>query len=136
MFQVQADIAGRVAQALDVALGAAERQRLAERPTANLAAYDAYLKGEEISARLVPAIPSRLRRAAGYYEQAVALDSTFALGLGAALAGALVYLRASAARRGEPVRLAHEAAERALALAPERRRGPPGAGRLLREPAR
>ena len=34
-------------QALDVALGAPQKQTLAERPTENLAAYDAFLKGEE-----------------------------------------------------------------------------------------
>ena len=44
-------------------------------PTQNLAAYDAYLKGEEISQRLGDA--SKLRQAIGYYEQAVALDSGF-----------------------------------------------------------
>ncbi len=47
VFQVQADIAGQVAQALNVALGAGEKQALAQKPTQNLAAYDAYLKGEE-----------------------------------------------------------------------------------------
>jgi TolB-like protein len=46
VFQVQADIASRVAQALDVALGATTKQQLSERPTANLAAYDAFLRGE------------------------------------------------------------------------------------------
>ena len=38
--------AARVAEALGLALGAGERERLAERPTENLAAYDAFLKGE------------------------------------------------------------------------------------------
>jgi non-specific serine/threonine protein kinase len=47
VFQVQADIAARVAGALGVALGAKQRQALATKPTANLAAYDVYLKGEE-----------------------------------------------------------------------------------------
>ena len=75
VFQVQADIAGQVAQALNVALGAGEKQALAQKPTQNLAAYDAYLKGEEISQRLGDA--SKLRQAIGYYEQAVALDSGF-----------------------------------------------------------
>ena len=45
VFEVQADIAGRVAAALDLALGAEEREALAAAPTANLAAYDAYLAG-------------------------------------------------------------------------------------------
>src|SRR6185295_15710759 len=47
VFQVQADIAGRVAEALNVALGAPQKKTLAEKPTENLAAYEAYLKGEE-----------------------------------------------------------------------------------------
>ena len=46
VFQVQADIANQVASALDIALGSGQRQTLTEKPTANLAAYDAYLKGE------------------------------------------------------------------------------------------
>ena len=49
VFQVQSDIASRVAQALGVALGAGEEKRLSEKPTQNLAAYDAFLKGEEAS---------------------------------------------------------------------------------------
>ena len=49
VFQVQSDIATKVAQALGGALGAGEEKRLSEKPTQNLAAYDAFLKGEEIS---------------------------------------------------------------------------------------
>ena len=69
VFQVQADVAARVAEALGVALGAGERERLAEQPTENLAAYDAFLKGEEAAGKLrgprgVPA-SARLLRARG-----------------------------------------------------------------------
>jgi TolB-like protein/tetratricopeptide (TPR) repeat protein len=78
VFQVQTDIATRVAQALDVALGTDEQRQLSERPTSNLAAYDAYLKAEETNA-FATGDPVDLRRAIQYYEQAVALDSTFAL---------------------------------------------------------
>jgi serine/threonine-protein kinase len=77
VFQVQADIAGRVAEALDLALGASQKKTLAEKPTENLAAYEAFLKGEEASHGLAVAEPQALRRAIEYYEQAVALDSTF-----------------------------------------------------------
>ena len=49
VFQVQSDIATKVAQALGGALGAGEEQRLSEKPTENLAAYDAFLKGEAAS---------------------------------------------------------------------------------------
>ncbi len=51
VFQVQSDIATRVAQALGAALGAGEEKRLSEKPTQNVAAYDAFLQGEEISNR-------------------------------------------------------------------------------------
>ena len=49
VFQVQADIATKVASALNAALGDSVRHELAAKPTANLAAYDAYLKGEAAS---------------------------------------------------------------------------------------
>ena len=52
VFQVQADIADQVADALDVALADSVRAGLAARPTANLEAYDAFLKGEAASASM------------------------------------------------------------------------------------
>jgi serine/threonine-protein kinase len=78
VFQVQADIAGRVAQALDVALGSGERRSIEARPTENVAAYDAYLKGWETSRGGTVTDPVTNRRALLYYEQAIALDSGFA----------------------------------------------------------
>ena len=112
VFQVQADIASRVAQALDVAIGAGQREVLAEKPTANLAAYDAFLKGE--GSGIGSDVPSQ-RRAIGFYEQAVALDSTFAQAWAhLARAHALVYyLGAPTAADAEAARTA---AERAVAL--------------------
>jgi eukaryotic-like serine/threonine-protein kinase len=77
VFQVQADIAGRVAEALDVALGAPQKRTLAEKPTDNLPAYEAFLKGEEVSEGLGTADPRDVHRAIDYYSQAVALDSAF-----------------------------------------------------------
>ena len=44
VFQVQADIAMKVASALNAALGDSVRHELAVKPTENLAAYDAYLE--------------------------------------------------------------------------------------------
>src|SRR3989441_9688203 len=71
VFEVQGRIAEQVAQALDVKLGTGLKATLEQRPTQNLAAYDAFLRGEAASAT------DDLRRAISYYEQAVALDSTF-----------------------------------------------------------
>jgi serine/threonine-protein kinase len=77
VFQVQADIAGRVSEALDVALGAPQKRTLAEKPTENLPAYEAFLKGEEASQGLAANDLRDLDHAIDYYSQAVALDSTF-----------------------------------------------------------
>jgi serine/threonine protein kinase/tetratricopeptide (TPR) repeat protein len=117
VFQVQTDIAGRVAQALDVALGTTERQTLAARPTASLPAYDAFLKGEEISARISTIDPVAMRRAAAYYEQAVALDSTFATAW-AQLSRARSVIAGIGGTTVDQGTIARAAAERALALAP------------------
>ena len=74
VFKVQADIAGQVAEALDVELAPKEKQQLETRPTTNMAAYDAYLQGNEVFDQ---GLPVPLQRAAGLYGRAVALDSTF-----------------------------------------------------------
>jgi eukaryotic-like serine/threonine-protein kinase len=117
VFQVQADIAGRVARALDVALGAGEQQQLAEKPTQNLAAYDVYLKGVE--AYNTGATPLTLRQAIGRFEQAVALDTTFAIAW-ARLSQAASLLNGVAAPSPAVAARSLQAAERALALAPDR----------------
>ena len=87
VFQVQADIAGQVVQALNVALGDSAKQELASKPTQSLPAYEAFLRGEAASQGMLGDPPS-LRQAIAAYEQAVALDSTLCPGLGAARAGA------------------------------------------------
>jgi eukaryotic-like serine/threonine-protein kinase len=122
VFQVQADVAKQVAQALDLALGSAQRAALAERPTANAAAYDAYLKGEAASQALGTGDPLRLRTAIGFYEQAVALDSGFAQAWAElSRAHSLIYANGSPSPGSD--RRAREAAERALRLAPNQPAG-------------
>jgi TolB-like protein len=71
---VQAGIAAQVAGALGVALGAHDEQQLAAKPTANIPAWEMFLKGKALSGSNDP---GSLAQAAGFYEQAVALDSTF-----------------------------------------------------------
>ena len=77
VFQVQADIASRVAQALDVALGTGAQEQLAQRPTRNVAAYDAFLRGEQLSQSMAVSDPNLLRKAIALYEQAATLDPEF-----------------------------------------------------------
>jgi eukaryotic-like serine/threonine-protein kinase len=121
VFAVQSEIATKVAQALGAALGSSEEKRLSEKPTQNLAAYDAFLKGEEIGNRGAVDPPS-LRKQIGFYEQAVALDPGFAQAwAGVSNASSTLYFNGTptptlAAR-------AREAGEKAVALAPNRPEG-------------
>ena len=78
VFQVQGDIAGKVADALGLALADSTQRQLTAKPTENLAAYDEYLKGEAASQAMSVSDPASLRRAIGFYERAIELDSTFA----------------------------------------------------------
>jgi eukaryotic-like serine/threonine-protein kinase len=118
VFQVQADMASQVASALNVALGAGERQTLTQKPTQNLAAYDAFLKGEASQGLNVLTGPT-LRSAVTYYEQAVTLDSTFAdAWVQLARAQAAYYFNVTP--NPTSAEAAKRAAERAVMLAPGR----------------
>jgi TolB-like protein/lipoprotein NlpI len=122
VFQVQSDIASKVAQSLGVALGAGEERRLSAKPTQNLAAYDAFLKGEEASAAMVANDPASLRKALALYEQAVALDPDFAQGWArVSVASGLLYR--NSIPRPELAERSRKAAEKAMALAPGRPEG-------------
>jgi len=77
VFQMQTDIAGRVAEQLQVALPDAA-QTLAGRPTANLNAYDAYLRGVALGQSKGGSVDIE-RREVALFKEAVTLDSTFAL---------------------------------------------------------
>jgi TolB-like protein/tetratricopeptide (TPR) repeat protein len=121
VFQVQSEIATKVAQALGAALGASEEKRLSERPTQNLAAYDAFLKGEEIRNSGTVDPPS-LRKEIGFYEQAVALDPGFAQAwAGVSSANSLLY--SNSTPTPALAERARQAGERAVALAPNRPEG-------------
>ena len=119
VFEVQADIAGRVADALNIALGADEKKNLADKPTANLAAYDAFLKGEALSAGMATQNPPDLRRAIGFYRQATTLDTAFVPAWAQLARAHAVLYRASVPSR-ETAEQAREAAQRARSLGPNR----------------
>jgi TolB-like protein/tetratricopeptide (TPR) repeat protein len=121
VFAVQSEIATKVAQALGGALGAGEEKRLSEKPTQNLAAYDAYLKGEEIlNSGAVD--PASLRKVIAFYEQAVALDPGFAQAwAGVSVGNSVLYTNSTPAPA--LAERARQAAEKAVALAPNRPEG-------------
>jgi serine/threonine-protein kinase len=118
VFAMQADIASRVAGAMNVALGGGARAQLVAAPTKDPAAYDAYLRGREI----VRTDPVDLRRRLRFFQRAVALDSTFVLAwVERARVASILY------SNGVPdpalAREAKQSVERAIALAPERGEG-------------
>jgi serine/threonine-protein kinase len=76
-FDVQRQVALSVAEALDVALSPQDRATLAERPTENAAAFDAYLRGISTFEQTVTAAGTA--RAAEYMVEAAKLDSGFLL---------------------------------------------------------
>jgi serine/threonine-protein kinase len=81
IFAVQTQIAREVADALQVNLTAREQQTLAVKPTNNLEAHDAYLRGLAFEARSRSPFysPDLVGKATAFYQQAVQLDPNFAL---------------------------------------------------------
>jgi serine/threonine-protein kinase len=119
VFKVQAEIAGDVAQALDVALGDSARQQLAARPTQNLQAYDAFLRGEQLIITEGKTDIGSVRLAAAAYGEAVQRDPGFALAW-ARLARAEALRYNLGDLTDSVLQAAHGAAKRALELAPDR----------------
>jgi TolB-like protein/Flp pilus assembly protein TadD len=122
VFQVQSDIAARVGEALGVALAETQEKSHADKPTANVAAYDAFLRGEDASALMTRNDPPSLRRALAFYEQAVALDPSFALAW-ARIGSANALLYTNSVPTPELAERSRQAAEKAIALAPDRAEG-------------
>ena len=76
VFEVQDDIARRIAEALRVTLSPQELEALAVKPTENLQAYDLYLRGKRYARRQTR---QDLEFALQMFESAVAMDPSFAL---------------------------------------------------------
>jgi len=76
VFEVQDEIAQKIAGALRITLSPQEQQALSKKPTENLQAYDLYLRGRNYGRRVGR---QDLQVAVQMYESAVALDPAFAL---------------------------------------------------------
>lgn len=118
LFSIQREIATAIAGMLKKTLTPDDVNSLAAVPTANVEAYQAYLKGRHLTHQAHVDGETALK-AIAELERAVAMDSTFALAY-AELARAharVYYLRMdqNEARRA----MASQAADRAIALAPE-----------------
>ena len=76
VFEVQDEIARKIAQALRITLSPQEQEALAAKPTENMEAYDLYLRGKSYARRLTR---QDMEFALQMFENAVAQDPNFAL---------------------------------------------------------
>jgi len=76
VFEVQDEIAQKIAAALRITLSPQEQKALSAKPTENLQAYDLYLRGRNYARRVAR---QDLQFALQMYENAVALDPDFAM---------------------------------------------------------
>lgn len=76
IFQIQTDVALRIANALQAELSVEERDRIGQEATHDLEAYQLYLKGRHWFIRFTQ---ESMMRAIDYFERAVAVDPSYAL---------------------------------------------------------
>ena len=76
LFAIQTEISQRIAEALKATLSPEEQERISDRPTENLAAYNAFMRGRQLIASRNTA---DLQQARKEFERAVELDPDFAL---------------------------------------------------------
>jgi TolB-like protein len=79
LFEIQGDVARRVATSLAAQLSPEERHRIGSQPTDNLAAYELYLLGRYHFATRYTMEGEAVDRAAEFYRRAIEADSGFAL---------------------------------------------------------
>jgi TolB-like protein/class 3 adenylate cyclase/Tfp pilus assembly protein PilF len=112
IFEVESDIAAKIADALQARLTGAERRAISAQPTKNAAAHELYLKGRYHWRNFYAPGYERVRE---YFEQAAALDPTYA----PAYVGVSLYHSWAAANAIFPSEhwpLAEEAVRKALSL--------------------
>src|SRR5712692_7861180 len=112
VFEVQDEMARKIAEALRVTLSPEELEALAVKPTENLQAYDLYLRGKRYARRQTR---QDLEFALQMFENAVAMDPSFALAY-AACANACAMFYCNYSRDQVWVERAREASGKAVAL--------------------
>ena len=112
VFEVQDEMARKIAEALRITLSPQEIEALAVKPTENLQAYDLYLRGKRYARRQTR---QDLEFALQMFENAVAMDASFALAY-AACANACAMFYCNYSREQVWVERAREASGRAVAL--------------------
>ena len=77
VFQIQSKVAQRVADAMKIQLNRGEQQTLAARPTDNVEAYEAYLRGRTLVDASATGVSASILRGVGVLQHAVELDPKF-----------------------------------------------------------
>jgi serine/threonine protein kinase len=112
VFEIQDEMARKIAEALRVTLSPQELEALAVKPTENLQAYDLYLRGKRYARRQTR---QDLEFALQMFENAVAMDASFALAY-AASANACAMFYCNYSRDQVWVERARESSGKAVAL--------------------
>ena len=115
IFEVQDEIAHKIAEALRIKLTPQEQAELAAKPTENLQAYDLYLRGRSYARRRTT---RDMEFALQMFENAVKLDPGFALAW-AAIANGCAHAQYWSGPGGTYMERAQSASLRAVALAPD-----------------
>ena len=114
IFEIQDEIASKIAEALKLRLTAAEEKEIRRKPTQNLQAYDFYLRGRAMAHHR---IKNENLQAIEMYRKAIELDPDFALAW-SGLADAYAMRYDLWERTDENIEMAHKASRRALELQP------------------
>jgi serine/threonine protein kinase/Tfp pilus assembly protein PilF len=112
VFEIQDEMARKIAEALRVTLSPQELEALSAKPTENLQAYDLFLRGKRYARRQTR---QDLEFALQMFENAVAMDPSFALAY-AACANACAMFYCNYSRDQVWVERAREASGKAVAL--------------------
>ncbi|MGI8957565.1 MAG: tetratricopeptide repeat protein [Chthoniobacterales bacterium] len=121
IFAVQSEVAMKIADSLRAKLSGHEQKMMAEKPTSNMAAYDAYLRGIHFDSRAGQTEEDQ-KKAIAAFEEAVRLDPQFtkAWARMARVHANLYFLQMDASEaRKEAARAAAETARRLDPVAPE-----------------
>lgn len=113
LFAIQSEISEEIARALKAKLSPEEERRINERPTENLAAYNAYLRGRQLMARRNSA---DIDQAAEEFRRATELDPQFALAWTSLSEAATLQVNYSTLPLPESLRIRQDAIARALAI--------------------
>jgi TolB-like protein len=113
LFAIQSEISEEIARALQTTLSPEEQLLLEQRPTENLAAYNAYLRGRQLMARRNSA---DVDQAAAEFRRAVEFDPEFALAWVGVSESAMLQSQYSDLGFKESREIQQQATERALAL--------------------